>query len=570
MASTVDEELTAEKTGSLLPLALLALAAVVAVFLFGLPHFVQATHAAEQYQFVLVIPLVCGFLWWFLSPSWEGVTPGNSWIAGLGLALAGLLVFDAFLAHSLTNWSLALSLAVGAIIYAWGGWVLMRQVWPVWVATWLMIRPPLGLDQQLITRLQLWVSSIASLVLDTVGVIHVQEGNIIHLQKQPLFVAEACSGVNSLFVTFSALVIGLMLFRRSWPHTIGLFVLGFMAVMWVNAFRVVCLTWFHWHSDAWGDFFDQDIPHTAFGLFCFALLIALLFSCDAFLYLVVDRVLNFLPVNFVKRWLRPTPLDFDRPAPPKLTTAQANALLEQGGRRRLVCVLVGFGALACLQLAATASAYARGAVDSLDTTVDPLAARLKADSLPAEFDGWQRINFRQESRGMEFTEANFSSSWEYKRGSDDQLIVYIHRPYTDFHQLQACYSGTGWNLENQQGALLEPEGIQYVSLNILRSPDGSFGLAFTFGDLANSRWLAPPVTLQSNSLSQRLTNSLSYRLDALRGLFGRRVQQTVVSSAIVVQVHTTFGEARDRELAVSYLRQLSTQLFPQLSSSLKQ
>jgi exosortase len=74
----------------------------------------------------------------------------------------------------------------------------------------LTIRPPRGIDERMMAKLQSLTSSITSQFLNTLQFDHILEGNtIIPLQGPPLGVAEACSGVQSLFtLMFIASVIG--------------------------------------------------------------------------------------------------------------------------------------------------------------------------------------------------------------------------------------------------------------------------------------------------------------------------------------------------------------------------
>jgi exosortase/archaeosortase family protein len=51
-------------------------------------------------------------------------------------------------------------------------------------------------------------------VLDVVGVRHLPQGNVIELPGHRLFVDEACSGVNSLFVLFAATAVFVVAARR--------------------------------------------------------------------------------------------------------------------------------------------------------------------------------------------------------------------------------------------------------------------------------------------------------------------------------------------------------------------
>jgi hypothetical protein len=63
----------------------------------------------------------------------------------------------------------------------------------------MFIRAPLLGTYTVMHRLQRATSSLGSTILDVLGIIHFQVGNTIELVNKSLFVAEACSGVQSLF-----------------------------------------------------------------------------------------------------------------------------------------------------------------------------------------------------------------------------------------------------------------------------------------------------------------------------------------------------------------------------------
>lgn len=65
-----------------------------------------------------------------------------------------------------------------------------------------LIRLPLQTDTLLIVRLQGWTTRIASVLLDIVSIPHLVTGNVIELTTRELFVAEACSGIQSVFTLF--------------------------------------------------------------------------------------------------------------------------------------------------------------------------------------------------------------------------------------------------------------------------------------------------------------------------------------------------------------------------------
>jgi exosortase len=106
----------------------------------------------------------------------------------------------------------------------------------------LTVRPPRDLDMRVIQKLQAITSTIASQFLNTLNLDHILEGNrIIPMQGSELLVAEACSGVQSLFtLMFIASVIGVY---HRYP-ILRIFLLTCSAVFWaliMNVMRVMTI-----------------------------------------------------------------------------------------------------------------------------------------------------------------------------------------------------------------------------------------------------------------------------------------------------------------------------------------
>ena len=106
----------------------------------------------------------------------------------------------------------------------------------------LTVRPPGDRDVRVIQKLQTITSSIASQFLNTLNLDHILEGNrIIPMQGSELLVAEACSGVQSLFtLMFIASVIGVY---HRYPILRIAFLTG-SAVFWaliMNVMRVMTI-----------------------------------------------------------------------------------------------------------------------------------------------------------------------------------------------------------------------------------------------------------------------------------------------------------------------------------------
>jgi|GEM_PF-6738930 len=559
-------------TGGLWPFGFAAVS-IVLTLAYRLPQYVQSISSREHLQFALLIPVGVVFLA-ILRQEESGKTKttapihGATWFTAIVLFLAAALCFDSLLSQSVVSWSIALMLTALAGIHFWGGAELFRSVWPLWAFAWLMVPPPFGLDQRLITELQLWVSRLASYSLDSMHVAHVLEGNVIHIEEKKLFVAEACSGINSLFATFVVLVFSMLVLKRSWLHILLLFTMGFLCVLAVNVFRVTSLTLMHYVNPKVGSFFDDGIPHFGFGLLCFALLILLVFSMDSLLWLMGNSIVSALPDRWAKLFSSKPAIgrgDLRTAAStPQQESGWTDGLQEMARRLRAstprgASWAIAVGVVFCLVSAVQYSSAAyhlarREPAPTNDPDSDPIAPVLGdlSGSLPDDWDGWRRIGEKTEH--LNFTNAMFSTSWSYRRGSED-LTIFLHRRYFDFHGLDVCYAGNGWQIKNLQGVNLgadsasldgEP-GMQIISFEMDKEGQGSFVVAFVNYDFRNRRWIEVPPVYRGLDLWGRIELGFRERRNALHTLFSKD-KRTAEIAVVLAQRRTIPGaEAEDRQ-----------------------
>lgn len=151
----------------------------------------------------------------------------------------------------------------------------------------LTLKIPLNYDQLLINWLQLKTTALASAIGHRIGLEHYSEANILAVPGKRFLVAEACSGVNSLFTIMfiAAFVVGVK--RRSAIHGLLLIAAGFVVAALMNTLRVLSVI------VAW-DVAKVDIAegwiHDVLGYFVLILAAGFLMSADAFLDWVTDRI----------------------------------------------------------------------------------------------------------------------------------------------------------------------------------------------------------------------------------------------------------------------------------------
>lgn len=405
-------------------------------------------HAANlwlrpHYQFFPLALVGAALLAWSYGRSkLTTLTPGNSGVtlAGFTVVWALLAVGEVFFSPMLAAVAFMLLLAV--VIYAAGGASLMRTLLPAWAFLWITVPPPFGLDRQVVLGLQTLTSNLSSDVLDTLGVLHLLDGNVVQISGRRLLVEEACSGVSSLVAILASALFLILWLRRPWPRALLLIASAIGWVLVSNCVRVVSIAYVY---DRWDLDLSIGIKHELLGLGCFVLAVLLIWSTDRlFLFLVPSAA-------------RPMPA-----AAPHSTQALRLGMLQPLARVASLPMAVAFGLLFLLH----ASVYGL-------TTQGPgelLAGldRLGRDTLPEELAGWKRDGFTEEKREMGSAYGEHSKMWVYKRGQRTASVA-IDYPFAKFHVLDECYLNQGWTLDRhteQHGEAAEHAPPFFVELRL--------------------------------------------------------------------------------------------------------
>lgn len=151
----------------------------------------------------------------------------------------------------------------------------------------LLIRLPVGLDQLLIIKLQRITSSLASVLLDLIRVPHSMQGNILTLVDSELFVAEACSGIQSVFtLAFLSMVLVAWNRRRLWLMPLYLLVSLILALLG-NVIRIAVIASAIHYADA---DLTSGLTHDLVGYFALAICIGFLLSFDQLFVTVLHPI----------------------------------------------------------------------------------------------------------------------------------------------------------------------------------------------------------------------------------------------------------------------------------------
>jgi len=169
-----------------------------------------------------------------------------------------------------------------------------------------LIRLPLNFDSLLITSLQRSTSRIASWFLDIAAVPHMVSGNIIELVHRDLFVAEACSGIQSVFtLVFLASLILAYRRRPLWMAPVY-WTVALMAAVLGNSFRVAAVS----TAASLGIDWATGLNHTVVGYVALGAAFALLLSFDQWIAVLIHPIQGV--VFEAEDWVNPMIKHWDR------------------------------------------------------------------------------------------------------------------------------------------------------------------------------------------------------------------------------------------------------------------
>ena len=228
-----------------------------------------------NYAHGFVIPLVSLWFVWRSRQRYANLPRSPSWwgLGGVVIAL-GIFVFGAAGAEVFTQ-RVSLLLLGASLVAFLSGWKRLRLVaFPIAFLT-LAIPLPYVIYYGLTLPLQALAAKLAVHGLSFLGVPAIVQGNIIHLAGgNSLEVAEACSGIRSLYAFLAAGALMAYSSRVAWWGRILILALAIPLTIAGNAFRV-------WGSGLGAWLFGMDVTrgtlHEMFGLLVFVVTLAVFY-----------------------------------------------------------------------------------------------------------------------------------------------------------------------------------------------------------------------------------------------------------------------------------------------------
>ena len=376
-----------------------------------------------HYQFVILLPVGA----WLLSMS-ETVTlsrpRANSTVALATYLLGLLIVLGASLVWSPWLGYVGVMMMSLPCLYWIGGQTGLESWWRPWMLFWAALPLPFGIDQDLIYRLRDVTTSLTSQVLDVIGVLHGLSANIIKLPNKSLYIADACSGIHSLFVLLATALFLALWNRRHLLHSLTLIACSLGIVLFENVARLVTVAYaFRWKMDL-----SEGRHHTMLGV--------ILFCLSLFLVITTDQFLKFLlPLDFMSGVSKRSPI---RAAS---STRQAAQSWEIAQGLAIVCVLVGVVQLIKMPHRLPELTALTG--DNLH--VPAFGKELFAGQL----EGWELVDYKELHRVEGDPLGRDSQQWVFHRGSLSATVS-LDLPYYEYHDLTLCYSQMGWSIAESE------------------------------------------------------------------------------------------------------------------------
>jgi exosortase B len=210
------------------------------------------------------------------------VNGGSSPISGFCCLVAGLAIYVVGRSNEIALFEIGALLPIlTGVVIAMRGWEALRALWfPIFFVAFMVPLPGLFVDA-LTGPLKHVVSDITTRVLYPLGYPIGRDGVIITVGQYQLLVADACSGINSMF-SLSAL--GLLfvhvMARPSMLHNAVILASILPIALVSNVIRVIALILITYHL---GDDAGQGFLHGAAGMLLLIAAVALLVGLDAIL-----------------------------------------------------------------------------------------------------------------------------------------------------------------------------------------------------------------------------------------------------------------------------------------------
>lgn len=355
----------------------------------------------------------------------------------------------------------------------------------------LSVRLPMDRTAAIVTRLQLVVTQFSANVLDGIGVPNFTKGTLIQLPSKDLLVAEACSGIQSLFTILFLSLLLIAFYRRSALHGFILVALSVLIAIFGNTGRILAIAM----AEYWFGF-DLSVGwlHSAIGYVALAFAAGLLIACDDLLACGLPRAKRINLAAWRARWSTNS-TTIVGPMQKQQDTVQKRWL----GFIPIVYAVCGIAMLGHLAMRSTRP---RALIDDQGVFIDQPSIRGIVSTIATG-----PVSHSEVRNGTASEDDRLGKNADIYQcrlvGVPGQLVV--SQPYVGWHELTFCYRAIGWQMV-QRSSYAPTNGDAPIIYALFTNESGQHGLlAFTgfnadgtipkqYGGLSRiARWFSPFV-----------------------------------------------------------------------------
>jgi exosortase len=257
---TWQEDLRQLRPGpQVLAAGLILVAAFVWFYWGSLFHFGRVW-SQDDYQHGPFVPLFSLFLLWYRRDMIIPFAGRGSW---WGLAFLGLWAVMRWAAvyfnfGSLPEMSM-IPFFAGVALFV-GGWQALRWAWPAVVFLAFMLPLPGDVQSLLSLPLQRVAAHVSVYVIQTLGIASMAQGHVIELSgaREPLDVAQACSGLRMMMMFFAMCIGAAFLVRKPLWEKLLIVAAAVPIAVLGNVTRIVVTAIFYKIALQWPSFMDPE------------------------------------------------------------------------------------------------------------------------------------------------------------------------------------------------------------------------------------------------------------------------------------------------------------------------
>lgn len=235
-----------------------------------------------------LVLVVCGWLFWQLKDRLAGLPDRHQHLLGWPLLVLGLLSFVVGRTISLPFLVFGAQIPVAAgLLLLFKGVPAVRVAWFALVFLFFMTPLPGTLVDSSTQALKQWISVIVTEVLYALGFPVSRTGVTISVGQYQLLVADACSGMHSMFSLSALGTLYMYIMRRpGLLHNAIMLAIILPTAFFANIVRVVILVLVTYY---FGEDAGRGFLHGFAGLALLVVSLAVLFSVDALLARLLPR-----------------------------------------------------------------------------------------------------------------------------------------------------------------------------------------------------------------------------------------------------------------------------------------